>query len=1186
MSLQSIISVDKKFQTSVNLEYDINNVDKITGYIPTEQSVAVMDKFLRGIYYPSSAKRANVLVGPYGRGKSHLLLVLSAILSLDVVSEDKKKVNKVLKDLTKKISRINEQTGVLIESLLNSNTRLLPVLVNSNGVDISQNLILALRDALERAGILDLLPTTHFDAAIEVLTMWKKDYPKAFSTFVSELKSRKIEPTLFALNLEKYDLEAYNTFCEIYPKIAAGTKFNPYSNTDVIKLYQAVNHALKESTAFSGMFIIFDEFSKFVEANLDKSRMANFKVIQDLAEASDRESNPQMHFTCVTHKALLDYSASDSFKTVEGRFGNINFVASSEQSYELIANAIIKKPEFLQFKEANKENFNNLINLSSIGIFSDIEKLAYGFFPIAPVTAYALLRVSEKVGQNERTVFTFLAQDEKGTFVEFIKNNDGFSLMTVDAVFDYFQDLFKKSLFNETVHSMWAKANSALYQVEDANAHKVIKALSIIGIVGDEKFRPVSTHIKAALNFKDKEFDKAIKLLKEKSIVAQRESSEFVLLTANGVDVQNSVNNFVNSKAVKMNRCEYLNKLLETKYLMPRQYNDEYSMIRYFQVEFMEAEDLIRTKNWLQLFEGVNADGLILNILFSNKLCSAEVIEKIKEFAGQQQIIACVPETEELFDDIIIKQLSAVAELKHSDVAKGDKHYLEELEVYEEDAEKRLSKYIDELYSATSPKSHFYNCDGEIPDIRKQINLNKVISRICSQKYGKAPKINNEMINKNNLSSPIRKARELVVNHILESSEQTTLPCMEGFGSEVSVFNSVFVATGLNQTLMVADEGLKAVLSEIETFVKNAETKKQKFSNLFDTLSSAPYGVRKGIIPMLIAYVLRPYKESVVLYYGKNEVELSADIICSIIDVNGIDYQILLESGTQKKDESIAELLDVFAQYADTQSKSINKIYNVVKLMQNWMRSLPEYTKRCESICENGLFIQLSLEELNFKKELLKFEINAREFLFEYVFKNNSKAELKHAIEKVKLLKSRLDNHISNVKDYLILETKKIFGDRSTGTLASAILDWKQKLDDKTKKRMFDTKTNQILGYLLSINNYDDVKLIEELSKCVTGINLADWNNSMIDKYKEMLSSAILAINEFNVSSDDEEGANGIEVVINGEKISKTFASVKTTPMGMTVKNNIESVFEEYGDSISSDEKLSILLNVIKTLIN
>lgn len=1186
MSLQSIISVDKKFQTSVNLEYDINNIDKITGYIPTEQSVAVMDKFLRGVFYPSTTKRANVLVGPYGRGKSHLLLVLSSILSLDIVAEDKKKAKKVLKDLAKKIARINEQTGLLVESLLNSNTRLLPILVNSNGVDISQNLILALRDALERAGILDLLPTTHFDAAIEVLNMWKTDYPKAYSTFVNELKTKKIEPSLFALNLEKYDLETYNIFCEIYPKIAAGTKFNPYSNTDVVKLYQAVNHALKESTGFSGVFIIFDEFSKFVEANLDKSRMANFKVIQDLAEAADRESNPQMHFTCVTHKALLDYSSSDSFKTVEGRFGNINFVASSEQSYELIANAIIKKPEFSQFKEANKKKFENLINLSSIGIFSDIEKLAYGFFPIAPVTAYALLRVSEKVGQNERTVFTFLAQDEKGTFVDFIKNNDGFALMTVDSVFDYFQDFFKKSLFNETVHSMWAKASSALYQVVDENARKIIKTLSIIGIVGDEKFRPVSTHIKASLNFSDKQFDDAIKLLQEKSIVAQRESSEFVLLTANGVDVQNNVNNIVNSKTIKVNRCEYLNRLLETKYLMPRQYNDEYSMIRYFQVKFIEAEDLIRTKNWLQLFEGINADGLILNVLFSNQLCAERVVQKIKEFAGQQQIIACVPETDELFNDIIIKQLSAVAELKNSEVARGDKHYLEELEVYEEDAEKRLSKYINDLYNIASPNNHFYNCDGEILEIRKQINLNKVISRICSQKYGKAPKINNEMINKNNLSSQIKKARELVVNHILESSEQTQIVGMEGFGPEVSIFNSVFVATGLNQTLQVDDEGLKLVLGEIEAFIKNAETKKQNFSNLFETLSSAPYGVRKGIIPMLIAYVLRPYKQSVVLYYGKNEVELSADIICSIIDANGKDYQILLESGTQRRDESIAELLEIFAQYADTQSKSINIIYNVVKLMQNWMRALPEYTKRCENICENGEFIALTLDEVNFKKELLKFEINSREFLFEYIFKNNSKLELKKAVERIKLFKSRLDNHISNIKAYLILETKKIFGDKSEGTLSSAIIDWKQKLADRTKKRMFDAKTNQILSYLLSVSNYDDIKLIEELSKCVVGMNLADWNNSSLEKYKEVISSVIFTINAFNASSEDETGDNGIEVVINGEKISKTFASVKTTPMGMTVMNNIEAVFEEYGDSISSDEKLSILLNIIKTLIN
>ena len=47
MSLQSIISVDKKFQTSVNLEYDVNNIDKyinktIKAYLENDINLSVM----------------------------------------------------------------------------------------------------------------------------------------------------------------------------------------------------------------------------------------------------------------------------------------------------------------------------------------------------------------------------------------------------------------------------------------------------------------------------------------------------------------------------------------------------------------------------------------------------------------------------------------------------------------------------------------------------------------------------------------------------------------------------------------------------------------------------------------------------------------------------------------------------------------------------------------------------------------------------------------------------------------------------------------------------------------------------------------------------------------------------------------------------------------------------------------
>ena len=43
------------------------------------------------------------------------------------------------------------------------------------------------------------------------------------------------------------------------------------------------------------------------------------------------------------------------------------------------------------------------------------EILGKGCYPLLPLTAYALLCMSEKVAQNERTIFTFLAEEDQGS---------------------------------------------------------------------------------------------------------------------------------------------------------------------------------------------------------------------------------------------------------------------------------------------------------------------------------------------------------------------------------------------------------------------------------------------------------------------------------------------------------------------------------------------------------------------------------------------------------------------------------------------------------------------------------------------------------------------------------------------------------------------------------------------------
>ena len=184
MIYSDFIHVNEGFQTSVNLEYDLNKPEKVKGYIPTEQSVKVLGEFLKSFYYSNDTQnRANVLVGPYGRGKSHLLLVLSAITSLDMFAaseNEQKEYRAILDDLCRKISTVNEEVGALASEIVQAEIRTLPVIINSNFNDINQSFLLAINDALAKANLQHLLPATYFDSAISIINKWEANFPEAY----------------------------------------------------------------------------------------------------------------------------------------------------------------------------------------------------------------------------------------------------------------------------------------------------------------------------------------------------------------------------------------------------------------------------------------------------------------------------------------------------------------------------------------------------------------------------------------------------------------------------------------------------------------------------------------------------------------------------------------------------------------------------------------------------------------------------------------------------------------------------------------------------------------------------------------------------------------------------------------------------------------------------------------------
>lgn len=69
----------------------------------------------------------------------------------------------------------------------------------------------------------------------------------------------------------------------------------------------------------------------------------------------------------------------------------------------------------------------------------------------------------------------------------------------------------------------------------------------------------------------------AMRFLQREHILSQRDTSEYVLLTANGVDVQKSVDTYVKSKAIKIDLGKMLNEICDNGFVFPREHNDRFT---------------------------------------------------------------------------------------------------------------------------------------------------------------------------------------------------------------------------------------------------------------------------------------------------------------------------------------------------------------------------------------------------------------------------------------------------------------------------------------------------------------------------------------------------------------------------------------------------------------------------------
>jgi len=1192
------------FQTSINIGYDLNNKQKVESFIPTSSAVSLLETILLSTD-ESSTNRAHILVGAYGKGKSHIIL---SILSL-LYHKDRAVVSGYL-------SKADEQNHQLYEyaiEYINSNKRLLPVVISGNSTSLTQGFLRALYSTLKENDLISLLPDTNFQMAINMIDLWRKKYPDVYR-HLQDILSMPIKE--FEHALADFDPDAYSTFEKAYPSLTAGNEFNPFTGYDVVELYDSVCAKLGDY-GYSGIYVVYDEFSKYLESSISKASIKDIKMLQDFAEKCSRSGKNQLHLLLISHKEIENYidvlpkQKVDGWRGVSERFSHIIMQSDYSQTYEILGTAIRKNTAlWSQFKADNKEHFETLIKkYSSSVLFSDcsvnqLREAVVECYPLHPVTTFLLPRISEKVAQNERTLFTFVAGQDNASLSHIsFESQHGIPTVTPDYLYDYFAPQMRKEAFTSEVHQLYSLTAEILSGLSGEPLEaRIVKTISLIYCIG--QFNTLAptvqtlTDIFTNEDISTEDILNAIDALIKKHLVVylKRSNAYLQLKRSSGVDIYTEIRNTCEKRKELVSPADILNAANVEPYLYPIRYNDEHSMTRFFAFRFVPYSLL---KNNSIVFDS-SADGQIVGVLpESDGLSNSDIRLLSERFASYKQLVFVFPD--ELANvDNELRMFDAVSLLRSE--LSDDDSLRNEYDIIYQDLLEVINQYIAQyIHPALHGAQYWYL--GKKQAIYRKSHFTELLSIICQDVFPNTPSINNEVINRNRLSTVAINSRTKLLGALMQRDLPPNLG-LTGSGQDVSFMRSTLIVTGLlvqNQqgtTLLekANDDRLTNVISVISTFFDSTKSiGPASFSVLYERLTGTAegIGIRRGLIPIYVSVCLRKYADHFIIRDQFTEVKLTPALL-NQINESPEAYSIEVEEWTDEKESYTSGLSQVFGDYVIEKEKQYGTYSYITLAMNRWFLSLPKYVKDAKQLYTNGTYQPIDKNKRSFLNLLKQSNLGAQELLFIKIpkcFGSNSfnSALLDRVIE----VKRFFDSVKSDLEDELILETSAILGDNRNFGLSASATRWIDTLSEKCMNMLYPNGAERIIPVLADPGN-DEHQLINRLARVVSGLRIEDWNDNNIAAFITRFAHYKDAIDQENQSTSPEKpvgdeirSADQYAVTFideNGNAKVRTFKRAERSKRAQLLQNRINSDLRDMGHSITQEEKRQVLMEILESL--
>ena len=803
MSASALLAPPARFLRTAHLERDFGTVGALDGYVPTPHVRDVAARIGAGL--GSDGSRAWRVTGDYGTGKSSFGLALAHVLSAD--GDD-------LPDLRQAVRGALDGAPA---------PRLLPVLLTGSREGMAPALAGALTAARSRLGV---APGT----------------------------------------LDLFD----------------GT------DADVLGLLQETVVAAAAHDDWDGVLLVIDELGKFLEhAALHPDRV-DVHLLQQLAEAADRSGDAPLVVVGMLHQGFGAYaealtrSAQQEWEKVAGRFAEVLFDQPLEQVADLAARALGTDPSAVPdaTADAARQAMTAAVALGWYGPGASVDALrdtAPALYPLHPTALPVLARATRLYGQNERSLFSFLLSAEPAGLREAAEAADLGTFFGLDALYDYVATAYGHRIAARSARSHWS-AISALVESFPGSADElaVLKAVGLLNLLNTDRLLATPEALEAAFIGTEVDVAGTLAALREAGVLFDRGArGGFSLWPHSSVDLEAAFRSARETLGPVRSVAAHLAATLSPPPIVARRHYIETGTLRHVEVRPTTVAGLADVAT-----RPSNSDAVLLVALCDTEQKRTKALAAAREITDPA-VVVLVPRPLAGLRDVIEEEAAWRWVTTHTPALGTDAYAAEEASRQVEAAATALARRLDDGLGVTTGRGavgaewlHL----GKPVEVAGSRAALAFLSDVCEAVYPDAPRVANELINRAAPSSAAKSARIRLVEGVLDRAHRPMLGLSEtAFPPEKAMYLSILRAGRLHREVdgawgfhlpTEADDPahLRPALLHLRDRLLANDLAKVPVLDLFAALAAPPFGVREGLLHLLLAVFVRIYERDVALY--------------------------------------------------------------------------------------------------------------------------------------------------------------------------------------------------------------------------------------------------------------------------------------------------------------------------------